>query len=453
MTPTVWLIIRLALEAFRHGVLMCGAPGTGKSLALKALRASLADLIRGRPTFDVHVADFDSKRDLYDIHRLYPNFCPVFDLNPFVWADVLDVMGEVDDPRDIAELAAQLVDLGSNQNQVYFPQAARQMARLMTTRHWLVARDAVTFADVVLSGNSPEAMRRVAKSHPVTKPLLALINETEAGLSVIATLMNEMGKFDIPAALYRSNHRGRRVSSSSLLQGRFSVTRLPYDDKSVEVLASLTRLFVSRLQQHGLAENRKDRLVAMIFDELALIPKGLDLALTAVKGREAGLAPILALQSPTMVRSSFGKEKFDALASTPKTFICFQLPDPADAEWAARRFSSFQGFARLDSASEGRSGLGIFNTGRGWSESFQSIDIVTGGMIQSLGVPTPGNPAIEGFMATIPFRPFRFRIGIPELVSQHLPSVTPAAPPAPRAPGDFVLFPWTEGDLKRLKLL
>lgn len=454
----VWLVIRLALDALRHGILICGAPGTGKSLVLKAFRASLAQLIgrNPKPDIDIHVVDFDSKRDLYDIHRLYPDYCPVFDLNPFVWGDVFDIVDEFDDPRDIAELFVQLIDVASNTHQTFFPQAARQLGRQMTTRHWLVARDVVTFADIVLSGTSPEAMRMVAQSHPITRALLALINETEAGLSVIATLMNEMSKYEIPAALYRSNARGRRVSSRTILQSRFSVTRLPYDDKSVDTLAALTRLLVSRVQQRGLAENSARRIVPMIFDELALIPKGLDLSLTAVKGREAGLSPVLALQSPTTTRSVFGKDKFDALVSTPKTFICFQIPDPVDAEWAAKRFASFQAYMRLDSSSWNQSNSltsGGGSRGGGWGESFQSIDNVTPGMIQSLGVPTPANPFLEGVMATIPFKPFHFRLPISELVSEHIPRASPAAPPAPRDPKDFVLYPWREPDLKRLRLL
>ena len=94
----VWLVIQLALDVLWHGTLICGAPGTGKSLVLKAFRASLARLIARdpRPDIDIHVVDFDSKRDLYDIHRLYPNYCPVFDLNPFVWGDVFDVVDDAE---------------------------------------------------------------------------------------------------------------------------------------------------------------------------------------------------------------------------------------------------------------------------------------------------------------------------------------------------------------------
>ena len=162
--------------------------------------------------------------------------------------------------------------------------------------------------------------------------------------------------------------------------------------------------------------------------------------------------PILAFQSPTMVQSVFGREKFDALLSTPKNFVCFQLPDPVDAEWAAKRFASYQGFMRLDSGSSS-SGSSGSSSGSGWSESFQTIENVTTGMIQAFGVPTPGRPVIEGFMATIPFKPFRFEISIPELVHSLIPKVAPAAPPGPRDPKDFLLLPWREPDLKRLRLV
>jgi hypothetical protein len=73
-------------------------------------------------------------------------------------------------------------------------------------------------------------------------------------------------------------------------------------------------------------------------------------------------------------------------------------------------------------------------------------------MIQALPVPTPANPVIEGFMATMPYKPFHFRVSIPGLLRALVPDVPPKAPPEPRDPNDFIMRPWTEGDLRRLRL-
>ena len=314
-----------------------------------------------------------------------------------------------------------------------------------------MARDRADFADLVLSGNDPERLRVVLGSHPLCRGLLALINDTEAGLSVLATLMNEVSKFDHVAALLRTNTRGRAVSNRSLLKSRFSVLSLPYDDKSVEVLAAFTRLILSRLQQTLLSDNRPDRYLVALLDELALIPKGVDLMLGAVKGREAGWAPVFAYQSPTMARVAFGRDRFDATVSTAKTFVVLNLPDPEDATWAARRLGSRQGWMRIDSASQS-TGQGGGSSTSGWSENFTTLENFTPSEIMALPVPTPANPAITGVMATLPYKPFLFKVHIPTLLDRLVPKVPPATPPAPRDPKDFLLTGWQADDLKRLRL-
>ena len=452
MNP-VWLVIWLAPEVLRHGCQVVGSPGSGKSVLLKAFRGTLAENIRAKPQLDLHLVDFDAKGDLRDLHRAFPDWCPVFDLNPFVHADVFDVMDEIDDPRDIAEIVALMIDKRANETQKFFPESARIVLRKLITRHYLVCPRATTFADIILSGSELDNVRLVAGSHPISKGALALVNQTEAGMSVAATLISEVSKFENVAALYQTNKKGRQVSTKSLLKQRFAVLRLPYDDKSVETLAPLTRLFVSRLQQRRLAEGRKNGLTILLFDELALIPDGLDLSLTAIKGREVGLCPVLAYQSPTMAKAAFTEAKFNSVTSTLKTFVCLNLPAREDAEWAAKRFGDYQAFMRTYSGSSSSSVGQGGSSSSGWSESFQTLDAVTASMIQALPVPTPGNPMIEGFMATIPFKPFRFRISIPDLVKRFYPKVPPAPPLAPRDPKDFVLQPWmTATDFPRLKL-
>ena len=163
--PVVWLVMYLALESLRHGVQVSGSPGSGKSVLLKAFRGSLATLMRGRPKCDLHLIDFDAKRDLYALHRAFPEFCPVFDINPFVAADAYDPVGDLSDPRDIGELMGQLIDTAANSSQPFFPQAAMFVLNRVTTRHWLEVPDAFQFADIILTGNSPERLRLVANSH------------------------------------------------------------------------------------------------------------------------------------------------------------------------------------------------------------------------------------------------------------------------------------------------
>ena len=64
--PVVFLGIFLSLDALKQGgAIVLGMPGTGKSVLLKAFRGSIATLISQRPKFDVHLLDWDVKKDLY----------------------------------------------------------------------------------------------------------------------------------------------------------------------------------------------------------------------------------------------------------------------------------------------------------------------------------------------------------------------------------------------------
>lgn len=450
MRAVIWLGMWLALDALRHGALLMGAPGTGKSLLLKALRIALARLMHQSRGLRLHVLDFDTKGDLDSIHGAVPTDCPVYDLNPFVEADVYSVMEEMDDPRDINEFAALCIDINSNEHQPFFPTSARAVLADFGTRHWIVCPDETEFWDLVNSCNAATRMRLVAASHPITAPLLALLQDNEVGMSIIATPAMESKKLSIPAALYRTNTTGRKVSSK-VVEGWRSITRLAFDLKSIETLAPLTRLFILRAQQRVLSTIERDRLVFMILDELALLPGGVDLSTGAVFDRESGWCPVLALQSLKSAEKAWGKAKLEATLSTAKTFICFQLPDAVDAEYAAKKFGSFTGIVTTESGSRS-SGPGGGSTTSGWSESVQEVQNVTPGMIQSLNVPAPGKPLLEYYMVTVGTRPTLHRVHIPSFVASFFENLEPVEKPPRRAARDMVLHPWTAADLKRLKL-
>ncbi|MBX9582220.1 MAG: type IV secretion system DNA-binding domain-containing protein [Gemmataceae bacterium] len=464
---TIFLGQWLALEAPRHNVLMVGGPGTGKSLLLKILLLSISELMREQTGLNLHVLDFDTKGDLYDLDRAYPDNCLKFDLDPFVEGHVYDIMAEVDDPRDIREMAALFIDIAANETQKFFPQSARSIATKLWTRHWLEASRETTFADIVRTCTSLKAMREVAASHPTTEALLALLGDNEVGLSIASTLIMEMDRFEIPAALYQSRlaHPAepgevRAVSSKVVDEFPRTVTRLPFNLQSVETLSPLTRLFLSRAQQRVLQRVDRERLVVAILDELALLPGGVDLSTGAIFGRECGWCEVLAFQTFLSAFKAFNKENLEATISTAKTFICFHLSDPQDAELAAKRFFSFEGLVREYSGTS-KSAAEAFTdgfAGRGggptvnWSERVQEVQNVTPGMIQALNVPAAGNPVLDFYMVTVGARPARFTIPIHKLVAAFRLPPPSGVRPRPRPAGDMILFPWTDADEERLKL-
>lgn len=450
----IWLGMWLPVDLLRHGVEILGGPGTGKTLILKAFRLALARLMRRHRNLRIKVIDLDFKGDLYGIFSAFPDDCPVFDLDPFIDGDVYDVMAEMVDPRDVAELAALFIDVSANETQKFFPQSARSIARKLWTRHWLEVPDDTTFADLVNTCTTPQAMRRVAASHPTTRGLLPLLNENEVGLSIMSTLAMEMEKFEIPAALYQSNTTGRRVSSNTLVTAPRCYVRLPMNARSRETLAPIGRLFLTSAMNRVLPLVEKDMIVPVLMDEMSMYPGGFDLSAGAIFGRESGWCPIYSLQSYLSAFKTFGKEKLEATISTCKTFICFNVKDPQDAEIAAKKFGSFDGTVRQhgggSSHTVGFPGQSSYSVN--WSDSPQEVKNVTSGMIQSLAIPTRNSKFIEFYMVTAGSPPALHRIEIARLVDAFFEDVKPVAPPPPRAPHDMVLDPWDDDDLERLNL-
>jgi hypothetical protein len=440
---SVNLVISLPLEAFRHGVLILGAPGTGKSVLLKALRASIATEM-SLSSDGIVVCDFDTKEDLYDIARLFPSNVPFYNLDPFVDGNPWNLAGEIDSPLAIKELANALIP-NANQNQPYFSEMARYSWSQNLLGLWLRVKEKLTFRDMVLAGMSPNNIRKVARSSSLSESIVPLFQDTESGLSLAATSVHAMSRFAEAAALY-STSKGAPVTTRSILSRTRAVVRLPFNLKAAYTLGPLAALFAMMLQLRAMIESVKGRIIIFIWDELSLIPGGLDLTLSSIFGREAGVVNTLAFQSQATTAEKFGKDKLEALISLPKTIIALQQPHYKDAEDTARRFGNYQGFVKTWShtySKENSSTLG---------ESLQTIENVTASDIMSLPVPAPGHPYIEGFMATIPFKPFRFKLSIPELVKTYIPKVERMAEPKARDPMVMILRPWDDADLDRLGL-
>lgn len=459
--PKIWLGMWMAMDALRHGCLILGDPGTGKSLILKAFRMSLARAMEKYPELILRIVDFDTKSDLYDIHAAFPDDCPIFDLDPFISGDVYQLMDEIDDPRDLRELAAALVELSSNDTQRYFPMSARMVCAQLLTRHWLVCPDVVNPADLVRSCNSPDNMRRVARSHPSTRGLLPMLQDNESGLGVMGTLATAIDQVAMAAALYLTNTKGRKVSSRTLLQLARCIIKLPFNLRSRETLGPLTRLFLMQAQMRVLSAVEKDSYTLLILDELSLLPGGVDLTPVTVFGREPGMCPIGSFQSIATTAKTFGRQNLEAAIATLKTIICFRLSDPQDAEAAAKRFGSFEGIVRDHSGTDagaarafadGLNQRGGSTSSGSWADRSQTVQNVTPGMIQALQVPSPGYPYLEFFMQAVGARPAFFRIPIKDITNEFFRDLKPVAPPPPRDPKDMVLPPWDDDDLKRLGL-
>lgn len=444
----------LSLEALRHGVLLLGSPGTGKSLILKAFRVGLGRLMASEPSREISVIDFDTKKDLEGLGNAFPDDVPIYDLDPTLAGFKWDITSEAQDVIELTEIISALIP-ESNSKQPFFSQMARQSAARILTALKLLAKGPVTFRDFLLAGLSVVNLRMIARAHPSTADLTTLFRtKSEAGMGVASTITNAFGRHAVAGSLWESEGTLGSITTRQLVNMRRAVVRLPFNLRAAASLGSISALFANLAQRTWmLSPTRvgKDKLLVSIFDELALADSTLDLLLSGIFGREKGVCNILALQSQAATALRFGmdgKDKLEALLSLPKTIIAFNQPGRKDAEDTAARFGAYDCFVNTYSSSSGQGGKSSSE-----GESYQRDEkTVTASDIMQLPVPAPGYPYLTGYMATIPFRPFKFSVPIDWIVREFFTGLAPFTPLKPRPSTAQILRPWDEDDLRRLGL-
>ncbi len=297
-------------------ILIVGAPGSGKSVALK----SLLHTIRSRhsdgavihdPTGELVAQLYDPARDLI-IDPLDARHAP---WTP--WADMA--------PGDEAALAKALIPSAEGDNK-YFSDAAQATLEVLF-------QQCKTVDELVVAGlgeSTPALMKRLEQAG-----LAGLVGSAKT----FASVRGNLGPYLKSLALLPPVPAGLDgVSLKDFCErpaGRFVF--LLTSGRTRDALAPLHKLFLSQLVAVA-TSLRPDptRRIWLALDEIPILLPSPTIGTVLSEGRKFGLGVIMAAQAVGQFRSRVGQDEAAALMSMPKTRLLLRVGDGETAEAMSR---------------------------------------------------------------------------------------------------------------------
>jgi hypothetical protein len=338
-----WAMRDLPLEEAPKHFMICGATGSGKSLAIELFLQSIV------PRFQVHTSEpeqlilFDAKCDAVSLLAnlgLRPEDDHVYILNPYDARSAVWHLSEaVQNPGMARNLATLMVPEEPQASARYFSDAARELVYLTILGLNRATGTDWSFRDLLCALDSRQHIAAVTAQDPRAGTLASrILNDTYHSPGVLSTLGTKVGPFEQVAALWHTNHSGRRFSIPKFLSqpgvlilGNDPVLRESFWPINAILLKQLTQQILrgpnTFLPRHWfvLDEFRAMERVDCIHDLLN-------------RGRSKGASVLLGLQSVEGLETIYRAEATNDLLSqcAYKTFL--RAGGPGTAQWAEHFF-------------------------------------------------------------------------------------------------------------------
>ena len=302
-------------------ILMVGAPGSGKSVALKAMMKTIRERHRDGavihdPTGEMVALFYDPARDLI-INPLDSRHAP--------WSLWTDLM-----PGEEAALAKAIIPSAEGDNQ-YFSDAAQATLEVLFQQ-----TDSID--DLVRAGLSETNDRLIERL-------------TQAGLGglvgsskTFASVRGNMAPYLRSLALLPPTPRGEGLTLKDFCvdpAGRFIF--LLTSGRTRETLRPIHQVFLNQIVSAA-TSLRPDpaRRIWLALDEAPVLLPSPAIALALAEGRKFGLSVILAAQAIGQVKHRVGEHESAALLSMPKTRLILRVGDGETAEAMSREIGDRQ---------------------------------------------------------------------------------------------------------------
>ena len=302
-------------------ILMVGAPGSGKSVALKALMKTIRErhsdgAVIHDPTGEFVSLFYDPARDLI-INPLDSRHAPWS-----LWTDLM--LGEE------ASLAKAIIPSAEGDNK-YFSDAAQATLEVLF-------QQTDTIDDLVMAGLSETNDRLIERL-------------TQAGLGglvgsskTFASVRGNMAPYLRALALLPDTARGDGLTLKEFCTypaGRFIF--LLTSGRTRETLRPIHQLFLNQIVSVA-TSLRPDptRRIWLTLDEAPVLLPSPAIALALAEGRKYGLSVILAAQALGQVKHRIGEHEAAAVLSMPKTRLILRVGDGETAEAMSREIGERQ---------------------------------------------------------------------------------------------------------------
>ena len=317
-------------------ILLMGAPGSGKSVALKALLHT----IRGRhsdgavihdPTGELVATLYDPSND-WIINPLDARHAP---WSP--WADM--------QPGDEASLAKALIPSAEGDNK-YFSDAAQATLEVLFQQ----CSDVDALVRVGLGENTPALMERLEKAG-----LAGMVGNAKTFGSVRGNLAPYLKSLALLPPIPPGMDGLSLKEFAQAPAGRFIF--LLTSGRTRDALAPIHKLFLSQLVAVA-TSLRPDpaRRVWLALDEIPILLPSPTIGTVLSEGRKFGLGVIMAAQALGQIKSRVGQDEAAALLSMPKSRLLLRVGDGETAEALSREIGDRHIKRKQVSETQSRSG-------------------------------------------------------------------------------------------------
>ena len=297
-------------------ILLMGAPGSGKSVALK----NLLHTIRGRhsdgaiihdPTGELVATLYDQSKD-WIINPLDARHAP---WSP--WSDMV--------PGDEAALAKALIPSAEGDNK-YFSDAAQATLEVLFQQ----CSDVDALVRVGLGENTPALMERLEKAG-----LAGMVGNAKTFGSVRGNLAPYLKSLALLPPIPPGMDGLSLKEFAQAPAGRFIF--LLTSGRTRDALAPIHKLFLSQLVAVA-TSLRPDpaRRVWLALDEIPILLPSPTIGTVLSEGRKFGLGVIMAAQALGQIKSRVGQDEAAALLSMPKSRLLLRVGDGETAEALSR---------------------------------------------------------------------------------------------------------------------
>ena len=332
-------------------ILLMGAPGSGKSVALKALLHT----IRGRhsdgavihdPTGELVATLYDPSKD-WIINPLDARHAP--------WSPWSDMQ-----PGDEASLAKALIPSAEGDNK-YFSDAAQATLEVLFQQ----CSDVDDLVRAGLGESTPALMERLEKAG-----LAGMVGNAKTFGSVRGNLAPYLKSLALLPPIPPGMDGLSLKEFAQAPAGRFIF--MLTSGRTRDALAPIHKLFLSQLVAVA-TSIRPDpaRRVWLALDEIPILLPSPTIGTVLSEGRKFGLGVIMAAQALGQIKSRVGQDEAAALLSMPKSRLLLRVGDGETAEALSREIGDRHIKRRQVSENESRSSGEHGSSSRGTSTVWQ----------------------------------------------------------------------------------
>ena len=332
-------------------ILVAGAPGSGKSVALKAIIKTIRDrnsdgAIMHDTTGEFVSLFYDPARDLI-INPLDARHAP--------WSLWTDLM-----PGEEASLAKAIVPTSEGDNR-YFSDAAQATLEVLFQQ----CPDIDSLVMAGLGESTQDLVERITN---------AGLGGMVGSAKTFASVRGNMGPYLRSLALLPSIPRGEGVSLKDFCEkpaARFIF--LLSNGRTRDTVAPIHQLLLNQIVSVATSLHPDpSRRIWLVLDELPTLLPSPALATALSQGRKFGLSAVMALQAVGQMYSRVGQHESAALLSMPKTRLILRVGDGETAEAMSREIGE-RSLKRKQVSHTQNSGGGQNGGSSGTSTTWQDV--------------------------------------------------------------------------------